>query len=343
VKALGKFGLFCVALILALSLAELSLRLAGFEPWRLKSNQARLYGEGPRTHEPDPVLGWRNKPGTYVRPGYVPGSRNIKTTLLNGGRRATGPQVSAGSTRLVCIGGSFTQGSAVSDEDTFAWKLQKMWPHVQIENYGTAGYGTYQSLLLLERILAGPAPPETVLYGFIELHEGRNVAEFEYLRMLSEYASSADVAISLPYCLLDKEGNLLAHAPRPYPVCPLRERLAIVNAVQERLLKLLWQDRGAQRRRVTERLLLEMNDRCRAAGAELIVVLLRLTAEAKDRYVDFLGRSGIHVIDGSLKWSPRLRVQGEGHPSAEAHTQWARIIGNALRARIPAEGGAFPL
>ena len=54
------------------------------------------------------------------------------------------------------LGCSFVQGWALSDEETFAWKLQERFVRARVLNFGTAGYGTTQSLLALERYLEEP-------------------------------------------------------------------------------------------------------------------------------------------------------------------------------------------
>ena len=49
------------------------------------------------------------------------------------------------------IGGSFSLGWGVNDEDTFSSKLQKKYTNFKVYNFGQGGYGSVQSLLLLER------------------------------------------------------------------------------------------------------------------------------------------------------------------------------------------------
>ena len=38
-----------------------------------------------------------------------------------------------------------TQGWAIDDNETYPWKLQKRYPSLNVLNYGTGGYGSYQS------------------------------------------------------------------------------------------------------------------------------------------------------------------------------------------------------
>ena len=93
-------------------------------------------------HEPDPELGWRNKEGRYVF-----GNPPIHMSFGADHARATAPApVTAGPTILV-LGDSFVQGWAVSDEETFVWRLQQQFPRVRFVNLGSSGYGVTQPLL----------------------------------------------------------------------------------------------------------------------------------------------------------------------------------------------------
>jgi hypothetical protein len=57
-----------------------------------------------------------------------------------------------------------TNGYGLSDSDTFTWKLQRSHPEVAVVNFGTAAYGTFQSLLRIERTLDETPPPRFVLF-----------------------------------------------------------------------------------------------------------------------------------------------------------------------------------
>src|SRR5690606_32677850 len=107
----------------------------------------------PRMHEPDAELGWVNRAGRHVF-----GAPPIRMTFWEDHTRATAasPVDAAGS--IVVLGCSFVQGWALSDEDTFAWKLQERFPRARVFNYGTAGYGATQALVSLRRHLATRPP-----------------------------------------------------------------------------------------------------------------------------------------------------------------------------------------
>ena len=56
--------------------------------------------------------------------------------------------------RVLFLGDSFTYGLGAADEDTFVGRLEHAWPEVEVANGGCSGYGTAQSLAVLD--LLGP-------------------------------------------------------------------------------------------------------------------------------------------------------------------------------------------
>ncbi len=208
---------------IALILGEILLRIWGFAPWREGVDAGH-----PPVVELDPIMGWRNKPRDYVLRNFAPGGRPIDVTILPDGRRLTGPDVPPGRPIVAIVGCSVTYGWGLTDRDTYAWKLQASNPGLEIRAYGVPGYGTYQSLLALERVLADPVRPAMVLYGFIGHHEERNVAEADWLIMLAGNPRSNPGA-GIPYCSLDADGALRRHLPLRYPDFPLKNHSVIAN------------------------------------------------------------------------------------------------------------------
>jgi hypothetical protein len=214
-----------ITLALCLAGAEGVVRVSGRRPW----TDGPAHANEPTMMRPDPVLGWRTKPGEYVYPGYTPRAPSIRMTVWPDGSRATRSHDDARSRRMILVGDSFTQGWAVSDDETWAWNIQARWPGFDVRNHGTGGYSTYQSLLLLEDLLNRPDPlPEVVLYGFSDHHENRNVAEASWLRSLAAN-NRAGARLTLPFCTLGPTGPSSRTHLRPTPsrrsaACPRRRR-----------------------------------------------------------------------------------------------------------------------
>ena len=318
----------CLCLVLVLICSEIILRSTGHTPWRyvgIDSNE-------PTMHEPDPVLGWRNKEGKYTVPPYVRSGETTYVTFLNHGRRTTGPKESDARDEFIIVGDSFTQGWAISDAETYPWKLQQSYPSLKVLNYGTGGYGTYQSLLVLERELPRMKSPALVVYGFFSQHEKRNVADDEWLRTLSRYSKRAHVFI--PYATADDDGGLARHSPERFLALPLHERSATIAGIETLYMWMTAHRRGEQGRRVTETLLMEMNKLCEKYGAKFVTVILHADDETSSYYKSRLEKSHMEFIDCNYPLTEEMRVPGEGHPNGRMNSLWAQCIQRGLGNQI---------
>jgi len=291
-------------------------------------------------YAPDPTLGWRNRPGEYDYPAYEPDAPRIHATYLADGSRRTTPRELQADVRVAFVGASFTQGWGLSDGDTMAWKVQARWHDVRVVNYGTAGYGTYQSLGLLEEVLGAPDAPRVVLYGLEPMHEQRNVASAEWLRGLALGSRSGQAA--LPFVTLDAAGRLVEHQPTRYPAWPLRTLLASVAFAEDLFVRARAAERTAQATKVTLELIAAMDRLCAQHGARLVVVFLwsppgaRVAYRIHDfdsfrtfdgvRYQAFLEARRIPYVDCSHEITPDLVIPGDGHPNARLNDWWARCI-----------------
>jgi hypothetical protein len=220
------------SVIFGLILSECFLRVIGYEPWRNKA----IAANEPPMHSPDPLLGWRNKKGKYIIPPYHPTERPIYITFLENGQRNTGINSTSTKGEMIIVGGSFSQGWAVGDRGTYAWKLQQKYPFLKVMNHATGGYGSYQSLLVLEQELPNMTSPKLILYGFIDHHETRNVAPGSWLRVLSEYSKRGHV--DAPFATFDEDNGIVRHLPERYFELPFREFSAIISLVERVYMKI---------------------------------------------------------------------------------------------------------
>lgn len=322
----GKAGLVLFGIALALAVAEVAVRAMGRKPWKLVDVPTGM----PVMHERDAHLGWRNKPGTYVFGVVEP----IRVTFWADGTRATAPQPVESGVRLALIGDSFTEGWAITDTQTFGWRLQERLPLMSVRNYGSAGYSTAQALLTLEALFAAPGThPRWVVYGFTDLHEERNVAKPTWLRALAQVAHRGHPAV--PYAALASDGALRFFPPTATAGWPLHERSALVATLEDGWTELSSRQRAAQDRPVTDRLLIELDRVARAHGARLIVAVLALYIPGSDmHYSALLAQHGIVAADCRHPrfFAPEMQVPFYGHPNATINAHWAACIEGALMA-----------
>jgi hypothetical protein len=324
----SKIALALVTLLLALFVGEGLLRLMGFEPVAYEAAGGR-----PAMHEQDSTLGWRNKEGSYLVQPYSPSGVPIHVNFLERGRRRTGAGA-PGHTKgdLVLVGGSFSQGWAISDEETFAYKLQKGIPSLRVLNYGTGGYGSLQSLLVLEQELPLLSAARIVLYGFVQHHEVRNVAHYSWLRAVSSQSDRGHLFV--PYATLDERDELVRHPPERYVSLPLEESSATISLMELAYMRLKTRGRWRTRRQVTEKILLEMDEVSRDHGSAFFVVFLAAGDATKKSYMTFLGENVIRSIDCAYDFSSEYQVEGDGHPNGRMNTRWAQCILAALRPEL---------
>ncbi len=278
-------------------------------------------------HEYDSVLGWKNKEGNYKVAPYHPDEDEIQITYLKAGLRKSHEHqnnLRDDHPKIICVGGSFTQGWAISDDETFPWKIQKNFPSFEILNYGSGGYGTYQSLLTLEQILPVTPNPKIVIYGFIEDHEMRNVAPHYWLKRLSRLSRRGHVFV--PYVTIGRDDLLHRHEPDKYPSWPFKDKSATIALAEEAFARLKTYKRANQGIRVTQKLLLQMQKLSGSYGAKLIIVILGASEESTNYYMKFLSSFGLMAIDCVYPIEAGMRVKGEGHPNGIMHSKWAECI-----------------
>jgi hypothetical protein len=302
------------AVAIGFAAGEVMTRLSGIEPMAAARSSPHRWA----TH--DAVLGWVNKPGVFR--GVV---GTAPMTFWEGGRRATRPDASdggAGRKQVVLVGGSWTQGFEVDDHRTFAWLLDSAFPRISIANHGTAAYGTYQSLLMLERVFdESRVAPDLVVYGFGYFHAERNVLTYPWSKALN-----FTMRFAAPHALLDHDG-LRRLPPQRLSVWSLERRSALVRGFHDGYLRWLLRDREAQAVPVTRRLLQSMHEFVERMGSRLLVVILGDEGQPR-RYTDFMSRERIPFVNCTYPEviTPALRVEGVGHPNHVVHAYWAQCI-----------------
>jgi len=326
-------GVFAVSLTLSLAAAELVLRHAGLGPW---PSGRKVPRNEPVFHLPDDELGWRSLPGTYLYDPYTAQGAKIRMTIEADGSRATGHERVAGGREVLLIGCSFTFGQAISDEETLGWRLQELLPRATVKNFAVSGYGTVQASLLLEERLRETGAAPIVVYGFADAHEIRNVAQPLWIRLLA--IASRKGMVALPFATLDAEGHLVHHPPYHHPMWPLRRTLAVVSVLQDRVTDLAALQRVRQATAVTEKSIVEMNDRVTRAGGKFLVAMLYGWPKVMESYEKFLAAEGVAFVDcqpPELPLPPSELVPGEGHPNGAVNRRWGECIGEELRRRFP--------
>jgi hypothetical protein len=124
----------------------------------------------------DPQRGWALRPG--IRDLKVFGSRTLNSDSWGfRGSRDYPEQKPEGRVRILVLGDSFTFGEDLSDDETYASRLEQSLPGVDVMNLGVHGYGHDQMLVSL-RALGPRVRPDFVLLGFVAEDMERNLVDF---------------------------------------------------------------------------------------------------------------------------------------------------------------------
>lgn len=311
--------LILTSIIVSLGLSEILVRSTGRIPITVPE---KLRNE-PVIHMYDDRYGWINKPGNYLVPGYTPDAHDIVVNFNPDSSRYTGINHNTND-YFIFLGGSYTQGWAVSDSETFSYLVQSKKPNIKIKNHGVGGYGTYQSLLLMKDLINKHPSGTTYVYYYFDHHEKRNVATASWLRSLA--SSSKRGHIATPYVSMTASSTLKHHPPEKYFTLPFRTKSALIAFTERVVMKITTRDREGDMVAITMALITEMNELAYNHGMKFKVVILSKRNDTDQQYFDYLKSKSVQVRDCRLQLTEDLKVKGEGHPNPDAHRIWASCI-----------------
>ncbi|RBP52961.1 hypothetical protein [Arenicella xantha] len=319
-RILSFVGLYAMITFIGL---ELSLRFLGFQP-----HMSRKSLEGPIYHQEDLELGWKFAPGQYDVPVNRWGHSMHASILPEGGRATTSEDRPEGLEKLVFIGGSFTFGSGLNDDQVFTWKLQSRFKNLDIRNLGVGAYGTYQSLIVLEQELKKEDKPKAVIYGYIGAHRFRNVAHPRWLQLV--HYNSRKVHPKTPYVTLNDLGEYQRQVPIGMTKIPFSEKLVTLSKAETLVNKLLAYRRVQNMSKLTQILVLEMQRLCLENDVKFYLSVF-IKSKTDDPITDsFIDENQISYIDSQVPLTHKNTIRGDGHPIEAVHDIWAQRIGDRL-------------
>lgn len=173
-----KAAALLIAVGSALGIGELSLRLV-WTPPSLLSTPA--WG-------PHPAYGYAPLAGVSGRLETPEYAHEIHHTSQRqrGKKVFTSDRPADVRRRVLFLGDSFTYGLGAGDDETFVGRLTAAWPNYEVANGGANGYGTRNSLAVLDQFGAKFRPDLTVLVFFW------NDPEDNYCRKVPDYALNGD-------------------------------------------------------------------------------------------------------------------------------------------------------
>lgn len=280
--------MIAAGLLLGSGLGEALARIAGVEFHPHLRN--RVYFA-----EPDPLLGWRNRPGAS---GPYGGNEFRTRVTIDGhgqrGSRPHRPDRAAGSWRVALLGDSQAWGDGVGDDETFAALLEDRAGRAGLEvlNFACPGYGSDQELLVLGRDVPPWSPDVVVVAVYVGNDPADNLSRgtYQYPKPFFEVGPDGGLelrgvpvpthrwltAATEAYRALMRRSALLnaiaetTNGTAPDPAAKLPARPTVYSSIYER-------EPGDRARRglpMTVRLIAEIVRRARDSGARPIVLLL---------------------------------------------------------------------
>ena len=324
-----RFIIFITIAFVSLLLLEFFLRIAGFKPKKyLTSGESSISNY-------DSKLGWRLKTGKYLINSNDGSGKSYKVTIEKNGSRKTGEILNINKS-IIIIGGSFSQGSGVSDEETYAFKLKKNLPNFNIYNFGQPGYGTIQSLLLLKEEIKRINKPEIIIYGFIDHHIQRNIARSEWLDVLLKYSNkNNDFKPSIPFGIIDKNQNLIIKPLMGHATFPLREFSSLIAAIEKVYMKQITRQRKKDQFKVLYKSIDEINTISKSNKSKLFIVNLSLNKKRSDEKLNkYLKKNKISYIDCRAPNFKKYKIKNDYHPNFLGHEFYSKCIFKELKKYI---------
>ena len=328
-----KFILVFSSIFISLIIIEVLLRTFGFEAQKYREHGLKE----PTTNKYHQILGWEPKEGVYDFPPYSESENYTKLTILKDGSRYSGKSATNVKGDIIVVGGSFGQGWGVNDEETFSYLLQKKLPNFKVKNYSVNGYGSFQSLLMLEEIFKKNKNVKLVIYSYILHHETRNYGNASWIQGLSNSKSLTHV--SLPYARLDKNNNLIKYKPTKYFKLPLRKYSVLITKIEKKIMRAKLFSLDIDELKITQKIIHEMKLLAEKNGSKFAFVNFDPPSESMRvlgknhliTYNKFTKKNKIKLIDCGYELTDEHRVKGDGHPNNKAHTLYADCIYNKAR------------
>jgi len=307
-----------ITAIVSIAGAEGVLWFGGYPSWWLESSS----GDDASYHQADAELGWIDREGQFDLSGSHRKDA-FRYTIWSGGRRSTADREPAGNAasrpQVMFFGDSYLFGYGLSDAETLPWIVQARHPELNVSNFGTPGYGTYQSYLSMKK-WARPAP--FVFYLLNDFHEGRNVGDTSWIRAVRKPPKD----FFFPYAELTN-GSIEAHRSQGEMVWPVARRLRTMALVEDYYQIIRSYPRVRKKQQVTEALLVKMNECVRRNAGNFAVILFELMPDKRKHYREFLASRHIAFVDCDRpEMSDRKLRLPDGHPNVKMNQLLAEWI-----------------
>lgn len=314
-----------ISIFFSLIIVELFLRLLGVQPWRYENITDNI-----SMFKYDEHLGWISKKGAYHLELENNYGIKFNVTIEGDGSRFSGNKDEK-KENIFFIGGSFTQGHGVNDDETFSFITQQKYKNFNVYNFGQSGYGGFQSLLLLKKNINKINLTKLIIYGYIEHHEYRNVARKDWLETLSKNTNNKNLEIMLPYATLDKKNNLIYNKPTSYSKFLLKEKFAFINLIENVYMKQSDRKRKRIQTKVNEKIFIELNNLAKENKSNLLIMGLHFSNQnTEKKYNKFFSENNINYLNCNLEENSEFFFSNNFHPNKSGHKIYSQCLLNYI-------------
>lgn len=330
------------ATLLCLVAAEVALRLIA--PVQTFVNPLQSF------HQFDPELGWTGAPNLKAKFRKVDFNVLVRSDATGFRARESRLQPAPGSRLVAVFGDSFTWGWGVANGQVFTDVMQnELGAGADVRNFGVNAYGTFQELLLLQRLLHQGVRPQDVIVMFFsnDFYDNINTADTRRpsLQVSGHQATVFNQPVARravsPWKKLAKRSHLLASI---IYVADFTKAKRSVKALEE----LTFVDGGvAEAPRVALAYCLEQFTQvCRTAGINLWFVYVpsfgevqvATTSQTKIALQSLCDAQGIRLVDLTSDFRQAAGNQPlayyfphDAHWNAAGHEFVGKVLADALK------------
>jgi hypothetical protein len=220
-------------------------------------------------------------------------------------------------------------GQGIDDNQTCVWKLQERFKNLDMRNLGVGAYGTYQSLMVLEsEIEKTGKKPKYVIYGMINHHRFRDVAQSEWLEM--HYYNSGNIHPKIPYIELKGKDEVLRKQPINLAEFRFSDKSVAILMVQRAYNKISAIGRERDAEKLSRLVIKEMQRICKKNDIEFYVSVLAYWEDQMEDLKGFFDENSIKHIDCNVRLTAANTIKNDGHPDESVNAIWAERIAERL-------------
>lgn len=317
--------------IITFVLLEVTIRLCGVTPFRVQSFEIQSnpqfcllpneqYGFGLNVGEFDVVI-----------------NKNVKyhcSHSMDSLRILTYEPITNFDKTVDIHGCSFTYGMSVADSLAFPFLLQQEFQNIRFRSFAVPGFGTIQALIRLREQIKNNDLPDTLLIGYADFHDERNVLNSNYRKSLYHGFLNANEEIlplfeqsKIPYFTL-KKGVQYCDWNNLYDNWRGRNYLASINSLQDAIETMRLKSGQVE----THQILLKIKALCEQNDVQLIVATI--TKNEKTNYmINFCEQQKIMVFDIGLELPSKKysNLPYDIHPNKKAHQIFRKRLQKVFR------------